>query len=196
MHAILFALAAASPPLSGPYQTTHSTMKMPDPHYQHPIDVYYPLNTADNFRFVSFAHGAGGGSVILPVVYKSLLHSLASWGYVVAATKACMMGSNDTCHYYEHQLRVIDWARGKAADGTAPFALANFSTVAIVGHSMGGEATMLNSQASSAALLRAFAYFSSSSSSSYYTVVPSSGLACSANCDARNLHAASAHMSH
>ena len=151
MHAILFALAAAPPPLSGPYQTTHSTMKMPDPHHQHPIDVYYPLNTAENLRFVSFAHGAGGGSVILPVVYKSLLHSLASWGYVVAATKACMMGSNDTCHYYEHQLRVIDWARGKAADGTAPFALANFSTVAIVGHSMGGEATMLNSQASSAA---------------------------------------------
>ena len=84
---------AQAPPLKGPYATEHTVLSMLDPHPR-PVDVYYSTNAAAPPRFLSFAHGTEGGWVILPAVYHTLLHGLASWGYVVAATRACIMGSN------------------------------------------------------------------------------------------------------
>ena len=43
-------------------------------------------------------------------MYHSLLHGLASWGFVVAAPRACLDG--ECLHtYYEQPLAVIDYAR-------------------------------------------------------------------------------------
>ena len=147
--ALASAALVSRTPLSGPYETRHSTLQVPDP-LGGTIDLYEPLNTTQPSRLVSFAHGAEGGTIVLPVVYHSLLHSLAAWGYVVAATRSCFMGT-EVCRYYEHQLKVIEFARGEASKGVAPFASLNFSGgVGIAGHSMGGEATLFSSEASHA----------------------------------------------
>ena len=79
------ATAAAAPPvLSGPYATNESTLHIPGLAFaEDTADVYWATNastSAEQLRFICFAHGAFGGLVIQPIVYRSLLHSLASWG--------------------------------------------------------------------------------------------------------------------
>ena len=112
------ALSVAEP-LSGPYSTKKTTVRVPalNPS-SHIVDVYYASNATDKLRFIAFMHGAGGGQFIQPFVYKSILTSLASWGYVVAAPRACLMGEcAPKDNYYEQQLFTIDWARDQAAKG-------------------------------------------------------------------------------
>ena len=55
-------------------------------------DVYYATNSSVPQRFVTFMHGAGGGLIIDPFVYHSILNTLASWGFVVASPRVCMDG--------------------------------------------------------------------------------------------------------
>ena len=104
----LTSLTAQPAPLSGPYATRHTTYRVSDLDLaSHWVDVYYATNATRSLRFISFAHGAGGGLVIQPFVYTSLLHAMAAWGYVVAAPRASLLGE---CwgSYYTHQQRVID----------------------------------------------------------------------------------------
>jgi hypothetical protein len=132
-----------APPLAGPFSTSHTTIAVPGgPLLEDAIDVYWPTNATQPLRLIAFAHGAGGGLFIQPIVYTSILHSLAAWGFVVAAPRACLFGD---CldQYYKQQLNIITHARAAATDaskaGHPQFSLVDFTHgVAISGHSMGG----------------------------------------------------------
>ena len=158
--ALAFSLALATGSravlLVGPHPTARATVDVPGLWLnESTVDVYYPSDVpaaaAGTQRFVAFAHGAGGGLAVEPYVYHSLLHGLASWGFVVAAPRACLDG--ECLHtYYEQPLAVIDYARERAAAGDAIFGLAGFARGAgLAGHSMGGEATLLGSERARAA---------------------------------------------
>ena len=143
-------------PLVGPYEVKHTTVKVPGLYFDwDTVDVYYPvvnnndLSSNVSIRFISFSHGAGGGLLLLPIVYKSLLTEIASWGFVIAAHESSFMG--DTKIEYTQQLSVIKYARESAASGHPIFSLANFSYgVGVAGHSMGGQATLFCSEAENA----------------------------------------------
>lgn len=155
MSATSMSSPSAPPILSGPYATAESTLHIPGLSLgEDTADVYWASNASTNstrepLRFICFAHGAMGGLVIQPIVYRSLLHSLASWGYVVVAARACLLGVCLLDDYAEQQVRVIDWARSQAAAGHEILSLANFTHgLGIAGHSMGGRATLQISEAS------------------------------------------------
>ena len=145
-----------APPLAGPFSTSHTTIAVPGgPLLEDAIDVYWPTNATQPLRLIAFAHGAGGGLFIQPIVYTSILHSLAAWGFVVAAPRACLFGD---CldQYYKQQLNIITHARAAATDaskaGHPQFSLVDFTHgVAISGHSMGGQSTLKASTAANAA---------------------------------------------
>lgn len=102
-------------------------------------------------RPICFAHGAGGGLFIQPIVYHSLLHALAAWGYVVVAPRACLFGICPDDDYWVQVAMTVDWARAKAAAGHPILSKANFSGgVGVAGHSMGGKATLHASEAARA----------------------------------------------
>ena len=159
--ALAFSLALATGSraslLVGPHPTARATVDVPGLWLnESTVDVYYPSDVdvddaPGTQRFVAFAHGAGGGLAVEPYVYHSLLHALASWGFVVAAPRACLGG--ECLHTsYEQALTVVDFAREAAAAGDAIFGLAGFARGAgLAGHSMGGEATLLGSERARAA---------------------------------------------
>ena len=91
----------------------------------------------DGFPLISYAHGFSGGGNIDIFAYFPLLHELASWGYIVAATRACNVGCKAAPRdlpfdppgfgtYYQQQLRVIAFAREQHAQHDAVFAGVNF----------------------------------------------------------------------
>lgn len=145
----------------GPYDVALQTFNVTDERtkYQSKISVWYPTNNVDKSLFISYAHGmSGGGSELIPA-YEDLLHSLASFGYVIAATHACNIGCYDddgisTCvslpedplcygEYYKEQLYAIRWAQ---SSNDIIFSNVNWDAgVGIAGHSMGGQATLFSS---------------------------------------------------
>ena len=155
----------------GAYMTAHTTYHAStlDPSDQ-AVDVFYPETQArgarrrgmrradeDGFPLISYAHGFSGGGNIDIFAYFPLLHELASWGYIVAATRACNVGCKAAPRdlpfdppgfgtYYQQQLRVIAFAREQHAQHDAVFAGVNFSCgVGVAGHSMGGQASLFSS---------------------------------------------------
>ena len=160
---------AASKAAKGPYSTSCKTyyhvpgMDSSDP----TIDVYYPsgksVDSNDKFPIVGYLHGLYGGDIADPVAYYSLLHGIASWGYVVVNSRACCFGCHDNKrtmpgdpwdfgNFYLEQLKSIEWARELASQGEdAVFKLVNAAPgAAIAGHSMGGQATLFSSSAQNA----------------------------------------------
>jgi dienelactone hydrolase len=153
--------------LHGPHEVEETLVTVPGMALDESrVDVWYPVASGGNhapFRFLCFAHGAGGGSVVQPFVYYEIMRAVASWGYVVAAPRACLDGVCPDDDYPTQQTRVVDWVL--AHREAAPFDGVDFSKgVGIFGHSMGGRATYENSAAavaaahniSAAALLHAF----------------------------------------
>ena len=61
------------------------------------VDVYYPSNgvKGKSFPLISYAHGDHGGGDLNHLGYWSQLHALASYGFVVAATRSCSSGCRD-----------------------------------------------------------------------------------------------------
>lgn len=122
----------------------------------HRIDVWYPTPTAEQKKFplLSYAHGDSGGGAGLVTDYGILLDSIAAFGYVVAAVRACNTGCRDDRttlpldppgfgHYYYQQLRVFNWTKNETG---VPFDTIDYSNgVGICGHSMGGQATLYSS---------------------------------------------------
>jgi dienelactone hydrolase len=162
---------AVPEPIEKPLGTSHAVLfDDKQDESDHKLDVYYPTrpNGATSRRqypLLAFAHGMYGGGIVQPVAYYELLHTLAGFGFVVVAPRACTIG----CHcplgtimeqslpgdppcfarFYEAQLRSIEWSREQAADpsaGSAAFAELDVSAGAgVVGHSMGGQATLFSS---------------------------------------------------
>ena len=146
----MLAAAAVPPPLDGPFATAHKVyLVVPGlDSTSSAVDVFYATNSTAQPSFISFAHGFNGGGWKLPIAYTKLLTSLASWGYVIAAPRACDKGCHDSPeglpqdppgfrHFYVQQLKVIDWAKAAAVAGDPVLSLANFTRgVGISGHSM------------------------------------------------------------
>ena len=158
----------------GPYETKlkvfalNSDIKNPE---EDKISVYYPIGLADgsnitlddlevSFKLISYAHGMFGGGILDVPGYNDLLSTMASFGYIIAATHQCSVGCFDDCvslrydppcfgNYYLKQLDAIDWSKECASGNTAcaePFKHVDFSAgVGIAGHSMGGQATLFSS---------------------------------------------------
>lgn len=128
----------------------------------HGANATYDENS--NFKFISYAHGMFGGGILDVPGYNDLLTSMASFGYIIAATHQCSVGCFDDClslrldppcfgNYYKKQLGVFDWAKAFVAeDGeTDPFLYVDWSSgVGVAGHSMGGQATLFSSSYSNA----------------------------------------------
>mmetsp|Transcript_41214 Transcript_41214/g.53157 ORF Transcript_41214/g.53157 Transcript_41214/m.53157 type:complete len:306 (+) Transcript_41214:13-930(+) len=169
---ILFGLISSSvvctdaDAVTGPYDVSLKSYNVTDERtkFQSKISVWYPTNAVNSSLFISYAHGmSGGGSELIPA-YEDLLHSMASFGYVIAATHACNVGCYDddgisTCvsleddppcygEYYKEQLSTIRWAQ---SNNDMIFANVNWDAgVGIAGHSMGGQATLFSSSYSAA----------------------------------------------
>ncbi|GMI27096.1 hypothetical protein TeGR_g7885 [Tetraparma gracilis] len=143
-------------PLPGLYKTSWKKFRVDemDPTNKH-ITVFFPTNydaSAPPFRFLAYAHGFGGGGLQTGPVYYEICSALASWGYVVTLHHSCDVGCTREDgkfgfdDYYKEQLKAIDWAEGMWEAGDAAFANLDFeSGVGVVGHSMGGQATLFSS---------------------------------------------------
>jgi hypothetical protein len=152
LFGLLVSVCADAPVLTGPYSVEHTTLKVPGLQISSDlVDVYYATNSTLPQRFIAFGHGASGGSVIQPFVYKSILTALASWGFVIGACRSCIEGTCDG-DYYKQQLILIDWAKKVGAGGDKIMSLVNFTGgVGISGHSMGGGSTLMDSSAEQSA---------------------------------------------
>jgi len=146
---LLLCLAAAvlaEPPQLGPYEVAFADYTVDILEPLNGVVVAYPSNAAANetFTFISFAHGLFGGGVKTEVVHKSLLRSMASHGFIVAATKSCNIGCPGTGFdiYYEEQIKVIVWSQSPAMRADPVMSMVNHPIgYGISGHSMGGQAT-------------------------------------------------------
>jgi dienelactone hydrolase len=135
----------------GPYpyaEKTYRSLKM------HPtdrrIDVAYPADTgAENRRFplIVFMHGLGNDGF---ATYGTMMHLFASWGYVVAAPRACKFGclAGPRCQskfgdppcfadYYKEVYKAIDFLKT-----VVELPINHTAGVGIAGHSMGGQAAL------------------------------------------------------
>jgi len=141
-------------PIHGPYrfQVKHETITSDlfDPSDQG-LEIWYPDIAGSTFPLVSYAHGMGGGGALLSPGYFQLLNSIAGFGYVVVAPRACNLGCAEDRlslprdppnfgNWYKQQLLAIDWAKNTSNPLSARI---NHSPgVGIAGHSMGGQATL------------------------------------------------------
>ncbi|KAJ1491948.1 Alpha/Beta hydrolase protein [Baffinella frigidus] len=123
------------------------------------VDVFSPdpnsTKPGETFPLIAFMHGFFGGGVFT-TIYFPLVEAIASFGYVVVVPRACDVECFDDkaslpgdpltfAHYYEQQLRVIDWAMEQARAEFEVFTRVNVSAgVGIAGHSMGGQATLFS----------------------------------------------------
>ena len=86
-----------------------------------------------------FAHGMTGGGWKLYVGYIRLLWTISSFGYVIIAPKSC---PDDWCENWPDDIEIaidtIVKQPGNFSDALEKHA--DFSQIALVGHSMGGNA--------------------------------------------------------
>ena len=177
--AVVFTITIASPdpenPLAvrGPFETRQTTFSLNTGSSvsaeEDKATVYYPVMdssyNATSFKYISYAHGMFGGGVAEVPGYNTLLHAMASFGYIIGATHQCSVGCYDDCrslkddpkcfgNYYKKQLNMISWAKecsGLVGGCSEPFQYVDFSEgVGIAGHSMGGQATVFSSSANNA----------------------------------------------
>jgi len=137
----------------GPYpyaEKTYKCLEM-DPTDKR-IDVAYPAGTgAENksFPLIVFMHGLGNTGLS---TYGTMMHLFASWGYVVAAPRACKYGCfagrcrsklrDPPCfaQYYKEAYKAIDFMKT-----VVELPINRTAGVGIAGHSMGGQAAMFAS---------------------------------------------------
>merc|ERR1711934_603348 len=99
--------------------------------------IYYPTDTTKTYPLISFAHGFTAGGAKVPIDYgPKLLSGVASWGYVIVATEDAP--SNYCEQETQDQLHSIEVMKGDSrVDWSKP--------VGLMGHSMGGHATVRSS---------------------------------------------------
>lgn len=150
-----YAHFSTAAPIIGPYKVKHQTFINPYMDItDHHIDIWYPLDAeVAKFPFISYAHGDLLGGDLLVESYGLLLSAMASFGYVIGATRACNTGCLTDIstlkldppgfgHFYRQQLGVIAWSKNQSG---VPFDRINFGVgVGIAGHSMGGQATLFS----------------------------------------------------
>jgi len=126
---------------NGPYATASETISVPGFVCGGPGKAYitYPTNKSTTYPLISFAHGFTAGGTKVPTDYgPKLLAGVSSWGYVIISTEDapsnyCEKEWQDQIHCIEHMRE----KRDKRVDWT--------KKVGLMGHSMGGHATVLSS---------------------------------------------------
>lgn len=102
--------------------------------------ITYPHDTKDTgFPVVVFAHGMTGGGWKLYFGYNELLRTIASHGYVVVSPKAC---PDVWCENWALDIATAIERIYANHDLAKQLELADFTKLAIVGHSMGGDAVV------------------------------------------------------
>ena len=166
------ALASSSSPTptpnswgTGPLPTNYTSFKVSQMDTTDQwIDVYYPTPTNSTNRtypLLSYAHGLAGGGPIDSIAYQPILESMASYGFILIFTRACNIGCADKCttlpddpfcfgHFYYEQLKQIEWAKNSSINVNTPghsiMKKINHKVgYGVVGHSMGGQATLFSS---------------------------------------------------
>ena len=145
---LLLAVGIAAEP-DGPFKVGTATFSCPELDSTDPyIEVFYPLDSPEvKVPLISFAHGlkeGGTGSDGLVAKFAGLLSEIASYGFVVAATRSCDQGcaGPDRAsllfspagfgNFYFEQIRTIECAKALAA--TSPvFNMTDFERVGIAG---------------------------------------------------------------
>jgi len=146
-----FVFAFAVPPHRGDYDTEHDDYEVDTLDRTYPeVVVVYPVsrNATQTFPFISFNHGLSAGGSQTYALHSGILNSLASHGYIVAATKSCSFGCTRGLFrdYWEEQIKVIEWAQSPAMRNDPVIGKINHSLgYGIAGHSMGGQATARSS---------------------------------------------------
>ena len=140
--AITAASFATTSATDGPYAVEHTQLGCANlDSTDANIEVWFPSNSAaagTSFPLISYNHGYTAGGDALFGGYNALLSELASFGFVVAATRSCSDGcADDTTslpldppgfgHYYYEQYKVIECAASYSRSGTAPFDAVDFS---------------------------------------------------------------------
>jgi predicted dienelactone hydrolase len=109
-----------------------------------------------SFPLIAFMHGLNSGDPGSD--YNKFFAALVSFGYIVAAPRACNSGCKDDHvnlpldpggfgHYYKQQLLTIDWAKAQSKDSSNKVLFGRLDLangVGIGGHSMGGQATVFS----------------------------------------------------
>mmetsp|Transcript_46576 Transcript_46576/g.154411 ORF Transcript_46576/g.154411 Transcript_46576/m.154411 type:complete len:332 (-) Transcript_46576:70-1065(-) len=167
-------IAAALPRAdSGPFEVTHTSYTVASQDCSdRTVDVYTPAVPAGrSVPLISYAHGLFGGGGVDWSGYLIPLSAVASYGFVVAATRACNVGCKEqrNCKsvrgdppcfgdYYRQQIGVLEWAQNESRSrGPAHRALSavNHSLgYGVAGHSMGGQATLFASSYGNASASR------------------------------------------
>lgn len=154
-------IVGAAKGADGPFSTSSKTYDLETlDSTDRKVDVYYPSDGAKGttFPLISYAHGDHGGGDVNRLGYWSQLHALASYGFVVAATRSCSAGCKDDPvslpgdargfgTYYLEQIKVIKWVEAQNAsfDGVIGALVDRHVGYGIAGHSMGGQATLFSS---------------------------------------------------
>jgi len=107
--------------------------------------IAYPIGAAgEKFPFVVFGHGAAVGGSYPPVnrSYADVIQILASYGHIVVQPESCTsMGCGARDDFVKDMLATLTSCKEKPSLHPA-LASADFSTVGIMGHSLGGVATV------------------------------------------------------
>eukprot|EP00041_Stephanoeca_diplocostata_P023372 m.572835 g.572835 ORF g.572835 m.572835 type:complete len:295 (-) comp22274_c1_seq1:793-1677(-) len=134
-------------PTHGPYHvgTKQYNVSILDRSYP-VLHVIWPDNGPHGMKFplLSYAHGAAGGDWYSIEGYYSLWTQMASHGFVIVAPASCSLGCKNGgwSTYYLEQLKCIDWARNQSEKDPILSMIDWSMGVGIVGHSMGGQATV------------------------------------------------------
>ena len=108
-------------------------------------DAYllYPTDGVKNkttFPFIAFAHGMTAGGSEVYSAYINVLQFVCSHGYIIAAPKSCL---DLYCNkFYEDVITTITTMSTKRGTLDPALDYANFSSIGVYGHSMGGAATV------------------------------------------------------
>lgn len=111
--------------IKGPYRVTSEILSNPKADSSdRQIGIHYPKSEkhGQKFPFISYAHGLAAGGLVEPLAYDEIFAEMASFGYVIAAPRACILGCKDDhsslpldppgfAHFYKQQLLTIDWAK-------------------------------------------------------------------------------------
>eukprot|EP01084_Bolivina_argentea_P098749 177478_1 len=105
--------------------------------------LLYPKSAIANgtiLPFVAFAHGMSAGGDRTYPAYMNVLQEVCSYGYIIGAPQSCQV---EYCEkFYEDVITTVVTMSTKGADIDPALQFADFSKIAVYGHSMGGAATV------------------------------------------------------
>lgn len=99
--------------------------------------VYYPTDNSQKYPLLSFAHGVGTGSGLLPAEYGGTMKGVASWGYIIIALEGDIVALQE----FKDQVKCLSYMLNTPPEDLKD--IIDFSApTGVYGHSMGGASTL------------------------------------------------------